>query len=397
MCRRLYSSVNSALISKMRRLQSIESALKDIFERIEEKPYAYSQPQLDKMPDADFSKDVEFEVTYDVFPQVKITDFAGLTVKEPSVEITDDDTQKELARIQERNAIIRDKKEGEPACQGNLVTCSWHELDDAGNLIAGSERADQVLMAGESEGHYGLGADVIGMTAGETRDIVKSGAADREGKGTSGPSRKFRLFVSAVKVKDLPEIDDELAQDVDEKFKTLADLKADIVRQLETAKNRKIEALKIRALLDELIARNPFDIPDSMARAEFAMRMNSMAMRLGLNRADTEKFARQQDDESFEEFRPIAEKSLKSNIITASIIKDRNIAVTDEDIEEEYKRIAEETGSELDDVKQHYNDEDSKVYFSDTVRERKLYKELFSLASVQKGDIMSFEELMKHE
>jgi trigger factor len=377
--------------------ETVEAALQDVFERIEEKPYAYSQPKLDKMPEADFSKDAQFEVTYDVFPRVKVADFSGIAVKKPRVEISDADVQKELDAIRERNAIIVDKKADEAAAVGDLVTCAWKELDEAGNPVDGSEKNDQVFAAGNKTHYFDLGPDVVGMKTGETKEIAKTYGGDYHIKELAGTSKKFSLSVSAVKVKNLPEIDDELAQDVNEKFKTLADLKADIVKRLETTKDRKIEALAVRAVIDELVARNPFEVPDSMVRAEFALRMRNMAMQLGMEPKDAEKFLRQPDDESLEEFRPTAEKQLKSNIIVAGIIKDKNITVSDEDIEAEYGKIAEETGADAGDVRKHYDDRDAKEYLIEELKEKKLFAELLSQAAVQEGDTMTYEELMNHD
>jgi trigger factor len=100
-------------------------------------------------------------------------------------------------------------------------------------------------------------------------------------------------------------------------------------------------------------------------------------------------------DELMKEWAPQAEKQLKARIIVESLIKDKNIAVSQEEIEAEFQRIADEAGVEVDEVKEHYNDQQAKEYIIGDIKEKKLYNDIFPLIKIQKGDTLTLEELFK--
>ena len=378
-------------------LDIIESALKDLLETVEPKPY--SQPELDAMPEFDAGKDLSFAVVYDVYPEVHVTDFAGITIKEPQVTVNAQDVQNELERIQDRNALVLDKKDGEGAAAGDLVTVSWHEIDAEQKIIDDSVRNGVVLTAGKPGSYFELEDDVLGMKTGESKEIIKQYKADHANEDLAGKEIKFSLTVDAVKIKELPPIDDELAQDVSGDFKTLDDLKASIIKRLETQKDARVEELKVRALIDAIIERTPMEIPDSMLKADLDSRIRGMAAQLGMSREQMSRLLQNEHHhaELYASWAPESERRIKSSLIVTSLMKEKNIAATDEDIEEEYKSIAGKSGAQLDEVKARYADEESKEYLADVVKEKKLFKELFSLVKIEKGDTVSLEELLHND
>ena len=146
----------------------IEKALEEVFgefdkEKSENRPLAYSQPQLDSLPQLDVKKDLVFSVIYDVMPTVKVEDFSGIKIEEPQVEITDEEMNEELKAIQERNAMVLDKKDSEPAANGDIATIDYSELDEKGEEIAGSKREGFVFTIGSGENIYKIDDEIIGM------------------------------------------------------------------------------------------------------------------------------------------------------------------------------------------------------------------------------------------
>jgi trigger factor len=170
-------------------------------------------------------------------PTVKIEDFSGIKIEEPQVEITDEEMNEELKAIQERNAMVLDKKDSEGAANGDIATINYSELDDNGEEIAGSQREGFVFTIGSGENIYKIDDEIIGMKKDDTKEITKTYDADFADKELAGTTKKIKVTVTALKIRDLPELDDELAQDVNEKYKTLDDLKADIKKNLNAAKD----------------------------------------------------------------------------------------------------------------------------------------------------------------
>ena len=376
----------------------IDKALNEIFSDEAEKenrPLPYAQPQLEKMPDIDISKDLTFTVTYDVFPKVEVKDY-NITVKEPQVTIGDKDLQDELRAIQERNAVIVDKKDGEAAEKDNIVTVDFHEIAADGTEIAGTRREDFTFTVGSGQSIYKFDDDVVGMKRGDTRQFEKSYAADDSNAELAGTTKKLSVTVKAVKIRNLPALDDDLAQDVNEKYKTLDDLKADIKKNLESAKENKIKEIKSNDLLSQLVEKNDFELPKSMVQAELDSRWRMMAQQFQTTTEQLEKMiaaSGQSKEDMLREWTGDSEKMLKSRIIVDTLLREKNISVTPEEIEAEYARIAQGAGTTVDEVKKHYADPRAKEYLIDDTKEQKLYAELFSKVKVVKGDKISFADL----
>ncbi|WP_296028741.1 trigger factor [uncultured Treponema sp.] len=382
----------------------IDESLNQIFAEEESKdirPLPYTQPRLDgdKLPEFSTDKDLTFSVVYDVFPSVEVKDFSKIEVKEPQVEIGEKELNEELKAIQERNAVVIDKKEGEPVEKDNIVTIDYKELDDSGTAISGSEREGFVFTVGTGENIYKIDDEIVGMKKDETKEISKTYDAKDENKDLAGKTKKISVTVKAIKLRNLPALDDELAQDVSEKYKTLDDLKKDISKGLESAKNRKIAELKSQSLLEQLVEKNPIVLPKSMVQAEMESRWRMMAQQFQTTPEQLEKMisaSGQSKENMLTQWTGDAEKMLKSRLIVDALIREKNIAVTPEEVEAEFAKIADESGSTLDEVKEHYKDARAKEYIIDEIKENKLYDELYKQVKVSKGDKVDFADLFKN-
>lgn len=382
----------------------IDESLNQIFAEEESKdirPLPYTQPRLDgdKLPEFSTDKDLTFSVVYDVFPSVEVKDFSKIEVKEPQVEIGEKELNEELKAIQERNAVVIDKKEGEPVEKDNIVTIDYKELDDSGAAIQGSECEGFVFTVGTGENIYKIDDEIIGMKKDETKEISKTYDAKDENKDLAGKTKKISVTVKAIKLRNLPALDDELAQDVSEKYKTLDDLKKDISKGLESAKNRKIAELKSQSLLEQLVEKNPIVLPKSMVQAEMESRWRMMAQQFQTTPEQLEKMisaSGQSKENMLTQWTGDAEKMLKSRLIVDALIREKNIAVTPEEVEAEFAKIADESGSTLDEVKEHYKDARAKEYIIDEIKENKLYDELYKHVKVSKGDKVDFADLFKN-
>ncbi len=370
----------------------IDKALNELMnqeENFEIRPLPYSQPMLDKMPEFDLEKDLTFTVKYDVFPAVEVKNFDGITIKEPQVEIGKKEIEEELKAIQDRNATVLDKKDGDKVAKDDIVTINYKELNDDDSTVAGSEREGFVFTVGTGENIYKIDDEITGMAKNETKVINKE---------IDGAKKKISVTVTAVKVRQLPALDDDLAQDVSDKFKTLDDLKADISKNLENAKNRKLAEIKSQDLLNQLVEKNPVELPASMLKAELSSRFEMMAQQFQTTPEQLEKMIEksgQTKEAMLKEWTGDSEKMLKSRLIVDTLIREKNISVTPEEIEAEYTKLAEDYGMAVEEVKKQYNDARSKEYLMDEVKERKLFEELYKQVKVTKGDKKSFADLFQ--
>lgn len=374
----------------------IDKSFEEIFkDDVDNRPLPYSQPTMEQVPEFDITKDLVYTVKYDVFPKVEIEDFSGITVKEPQSAVTDDDIAEELKGMQERNAMVIDKKD-ETVEKNNIVTIDYVELDDAKNEIAGTKREDFVFTVGTGENLYKVDDDILGMKKGDSKEITKEFKKDYEDSDLAGKTVNLKVTVKAVKIRDLPALDDDFAQDCNEKYKTLQDMKDDIKKNMETSIKRKIEEIKINSLLEQLLEKNPFDIPESMLATELEGRWRMMANQFQTTTEQLEKMitaSGQTKETMLNEWTGNSEKMLKSRIIVDALMRSRNISVTPEEIEAEYAKIAEDGNMSVEEVKKHYEDPRAKEYLIDDTKEKKLFEQLFKEVKVSKGNKMTFKEL----
>ena len=382
----------------------IDESLNQIFAEEDAKdirPLPYSQPRLenDKIPEFSTDKDLVFTVVYDVFPTVEVKDFSKIEVKEPQCEVGEKELNEELKAIQERNAMVIDKKDGDPVEKDNIVTIDYSELNDDGSVVDGSKREGFVFTVGTGENIYKIDDDIMGMKKGDTKEITKTYAKDDADADLAGKTKKISVTVKAIKVRDLPALDDDLAQDVNEKYKTLDDLKKDITKGLEANLKRKIEEVKSQSLLDQLVEKNPIVLPASMVAAENEHRWTMMAQQFRTTPEQLEKMVAasgQTKESMLEPWAGNAEKMFKARLVVDALLREKNISVTPEEVESEYAKLAEESGTSVEEIKKYYDEPRAKEYIIDEIKEKKLFEELYKQVKVSKGDKVAFADLFKN-
>jgi trigger factor len=370
----------------------IEKSISDVFEDEsfprENRPLPYSTPQVQDEPKLDLENDLTFSVVYDVLPQVTVGKWQGLEVEVPDVAITEEDINRELETVRDRNAIVMDKEEGEAAVADDVVTVNYCELGEDGAALPNSERQDFVFTLGSGMNIYKFDDDILGMKKGETRDFVKTYPADDKDSGFAGKTLKLRVTLTALKIKKLPDLDDDLAQDVDEKFKTLEDLKQSIRERLDKDLDRRIRDVKISKLLEKIMETTPVDIPESMTRLELDSRWRSLAKRFGTDSDGLFKMMGSTPEGPqgiLDSWKPDANKALHSRLIVETLMKDLNLEASDEEVEKELEQQAAESGIPLEEYKKYYEQEQMKEYLKEDIKERKLFERLIVENTIKPG------------
>ena len=266
-------------------------------------------------------------------------------------------------------------------------------------MVEGSKREGFVFTVGTGENIYKIDDEIIGMKKDETKEITKTYAKDDKDEELAGKTKKISVTVKAIKIRNLPALDDDLAQDVNEKYKTIDDLRKDITRGLEAAKTRKVNELKSQSLIEQLVEKNPVVVPQSMINAEMENRFRMMAQQFQTTPQQLEKMIEasgQKKEDMLKQWTGDAEKMLKSRLIVEQLLQDKNITVTPEEVEAEYAKMAEDAGTTVDAIKEQYKDPRYKEYIIDDLKERKLFEDLYKQVKVSKGDKMEFADLFKN-
>jgi trigger factor len=384
--------------------QILESAVTGIFkeERLprEDWPLPYSSPVVQDKPRLDFEQDLSFSVVYDVFPKVNLGQWKGLEVEVPVASVTEEDLNRELEVVRERNAIVLDRDDGAAAQTGDVVTVNYCEIGENGEVLVDSEREDFVFTLGSGYNIYQFDDEITGMKKGETREFSKTFPADFEDTDLAGQSKKIQVTLTALKEKKLPDLDDDLAQDVDEQFSTLGDLKNSIGERLNKNLETRLTELKVNGLMEKLIETTPIILPESMIREEVEGRLQNTAERLNI---DTKVIMRMLStagkdtvDGARQKWYSAAERSLRSRLIMETLIKEQKLEVNDEEVTKHLETMAAESGATLEEVKKYYQEDDEKESLTQELKERKFFDVLLAENTIRPGKEMNYLDLMRN-
>ncbi len=374
----------------------MDKALKAAMEELEEKPLGYDYPEVQGEPELNPEEDFSFELVYDTFPEVKFGEYKGIEIEEKQVKILKKHENAELEKIQEQNSVVMDK-EDETVEKDNIVTIDYCEMEGKEEK-EDTKREDFVFTVGSGYNLYKLDKNITGMKKGEEKVITKKYKEDFENKDLAGRSVKIKVLIKAVKEKQLPALDDELAQDVNEKFETLDDLRKDIKSQLKEKAANKIKGEKLESLIDKLVESSDIALPASMIKAEQENNWRNFLQQSGTQEEQMLQFLEMQGqtkEQMLENWKENSIKSLKSQLIFNKIIEDEKIEVSDEEMEEEIKKQAEMYNMPVEDLKKSFGEAGLKEYLSSDIKQKKVADFLLDSAKITKSaEKVDYDDLM---
>ena len=372
----------------------IEKSLDEVLKDVEKKPLPYSQPALKDEDNLKISldEDLTYTVSYETFPEVKLGEYKGFDIEIPEIKLAAEDEKRELKRYQDQNAVVSEKRGGKIA-KDNVVTINYAELDENDNVIEDTKREDFTFTAGTGYNYYKLDDDIIGMKKDEEKVIEKEYAEDFEYSELAGKKIKLQVTVTSVKSKKLPELDDELAQDISEKYKTLDDLKKDIKERQEGMIENKLKAVKQEKMLEKIIENSEVDPPAAMINAELDNQWNNFLYQFGGDENKVLEILTMQNktkEDMLAEWRPFAEKTVKGQLLISKIGEEEKVEATDEELEEEIKSQSAQSGMSEEDFRNYIEQNQMKEYVRLSLKERKTYDFLMENCKFKKGEKIKF-------
>jgi len=296
---------------------------------------------------------VTFKVTVVVKPEVKLGQYKGLEVEKVETEVTDEDVQKELENLQKRHAELV-VKEDAPAENGDTVVIDFEGFVD-GVAFEGGKGENHPLELGSGSFIPGFEEQLVGMKAGEEKEINVTFPEEYHAEELAGKEATFKVKVHEVKGLVLPELDDDFAVDVDDEVETLDALKEKIKNRLKEEKEHEAKHKIENEVLEKASANAEMDIPEEMIDAEVERMVKEFDQRLqsqGLNLELYTQFSGQTTDSLKEQMRSDAEKRVRVSLTLEAIVKAENIEVTDEEVEAELEKMSEAYNIPVDQIKQ---------------------------------------------
>jgi trigger factor len=229
------------------------------------------------------------------------------------------------------------------------------------------------------------------MKKGETKEFDKKFDDDYIIHNLAGQTRKVKISLTSLKEKKLPELDDDLAQDVDEKYQTLNDLKDSIKQRLEKQLDARVRERKVSELLKMIMESTPVVIPESMIKTEIEGRWRRIARYYNTSIENIRHMM--QIGEKEDQWREEAQKSLHSRLIIETLMEEQKIEVSDEDLEKEFESIAAANNTQAEEVKKHY-DENAVLYLKEDIKEKKITDILLAENSFKPGKKENYLDFM---
>ncbi len=376
----------------------IETSLQEALETVEKKPLQFEPPALEGEAVLELGKDFTFSVTYDYYPEIELGEYKGVEIEEPTVSITAEDIDRELEVIRDQNSVVTDKGSGTVG-KGDIVTINYTEVGDDDAEIDGTSRQDFVFTVGSGYNRYKLDEELIGMEKDGEKVVEKEFPEDFEDPELAGKKVRVKVTVTQIKEKQLPELDDELAQDVSEEYKTLDDLKKDIRKRLREAAKQRIRQLSVDAIIEKIGENSKVAIPESMIRVELGSAWTNFVNRSGMPENQLLQLLEGQGrkpEDLFNDWRPSVERSISSRLIINRIIEEEKIEVPEEELDKEIAESAERSNMTPEQARENFERNNMLDYLRNQLLDRKLYDFLLENAEKKKGKKTKFLDLIQN-
>ncbi len=308
-------------------------------------------PEVEIVDDQIGKDGFTFKATVAVYPEVKLGKYKGVSAPKEEVKVTADDVKERLEQMAERESrlVSVDRK----VKKGDTAVIDFEGFDN-GVAFEGGKGENHELEIGSGSFVPGFEDQLIGMKDGEEKDIditfPENYAPDLAGKQVV-----FHVKVNEVKEKQIPALDDEFAKDVSE-FETLKELKDDIKAKIAAEREQSVKIAFENALLEKVAGDIEADIPDAMIDEQCRRFLEEFKQRLQAQGIPYDQYCKMtnMDEAKFmEDGKEPATRQVKMDLAIAAIIKAENLDVTDEEVEEKYKSMAEQYGMELEMLKKY--------------------------------------------
>ncbi len=311
------------------------------------------QPQVESETPSEGAPFV-YHARIEVKPEFALCDLKGLPAQRPSIAVADEDVQRELESVQQRQASFVEEGEGVVAATGHLVLMEFEGRID-GVLFEGGTAKDVTVELGAGQLIPGFDEQLVGVQAGEARTVRVRFPDDYGKADLAGKDAEFQVRIASLRRREVPALDDEFAKDLGAEFENLEQVRAKIRESLVASRERASRATVRRTLLDALIERVPFEVPPGLVEERLQRRLQNAAHDLGERGAGRSAVERQMTRWEHE-WRPLIEREAREEWLLAEVARTHELVADDVEVEARLDRIAEEQGGDAAKLRKAYRE-----------------------------------------
>lgn len=299
-----------------------------------------------------------FTAKVTVKPEVELGEYKGVEVEKAEANVTDEDVEKELKAVQEKNARLV-TVEDRPIQDGDIVNINFEGFID-GEAFEGGKAENYELEIGSGQFIEGFEEQLKGANVGDEVEVNVTFPEDYGQNELAGKPALFKVKVNSIKVKELPELDDEFAKDVSE-FDTLQEYKEDLKKKLVERAERQAKQQTEDNVISKVVENAKIDLPQVMIDKQIDRMVYDFEMRLRYQGLDLQKYLEMMGmglDEFRGQFAQRAEKEVRTQLVLEKVSKVEEIDVSEEETNEEIKKMAENYKQDAEELKKNLREED---------------------------------------
>ena len=340
-----------------------------------------SQPKV-SIEQLEAGKPFIFAAEVAVRPEVELGEYKGVEVTKADAELTDADVEEELKKVQDQNSRTV-SVEDRAVKDGDMTVIDFEGFID-GEAFDGGKGENYPLTIGSHSFIDTFEEQMIGMNIGEEKELNVTFPEDYHAENLKGKPATFKVTVKEIKEKQLPELDDDFAQDVSD-FDTLAEYKDDLKKKIAERKESEAKAKKESEAIEKVVEAAKMDIPQAMIDTQVNRMLEDFAMRLqqqGLSVEQYFQYTGMTADKIMEEMKPEAVKRIKNSLVLEAVAKAENIEVSEEEFEAELQKMADMYKMEIEKIKEFMQDAEAKQMKDDIAIQKAV--ELIVSSAVEK-------------
>ena len=319
-----------------------------------------SQPKIE-ITQLEKGKEFIFTAEVAVKPEVKLGEYKGLKVDKVSTRVTQKEVDEEIDKERERNARTIDVTD-RAVQDKDQITLDFEGFVD-GVAFEGGKASDYPLTIGSGAFIPGFEDQLIGANIDEEKEINVTFPEEYQAKELAGKAAVFKCTVHSIKAKELPELDDEFVSDVSEKSETVDAYKAEVKAKIKERKENEGKQKREDQSVEQAVANAEMDIPEAMISFQSRQMVDDFARRImqqGMTMEQHFQFTGLSEEEMMEEFKPEAEKRIRTRLTLEAIVAAENIEVSEERLDEELQKMADSYKMEVDKLKEYMGENEKK-------------------------------------